>query len=99
VFAKDLILHLIGKIGAAAGTGFAVEYAGSAIRAMPIEGRLTICNLSIELGAKFGMVTLDSNLMSLYERGLISYGDLITKAQDPTSVLAKMQEEQGTKKR
>jgi 3-isopropylmalate/(R)-2-methylmalate dehydratase large subunit len=59
VFAKDLILHLIGKIGAAAGTGFAVEYAGSAIRAMPIEGRLTICNLSIELGAKFGMVAPD----------------------------------------
>ncbi len=59
VFAKDLILHLIAKIGAAAGTGFAVEYAGSAIRAMPIEGRLTICNLSIELGAKFGMVAPD----------------------------------------
>src|SRR4051812_39395208 len=59
VFAKDLILHLIGTIGAAAGTGFAVEYAGSAVRAMPVEGRLTICNLSIELGAKFGMVAPD----------------------------------------
>ena len=53
----------------------------------------------IQTGAKFGMVTLDSNLMSLYERGLISYGDLITKAQDPTSVLAKIQEQQGTGKR
>jgi twitching motility protein PilT len=53
----------------------------------------------IQTGAKYGMVTLDSNLMSLYERGLISYGDLITKAQDPQSVLAKMQEEQGGKKR
>jgi 3-isopropylmalate/(R)-2-methylmalate dehydratase large subunit len=59
VFAKDLILHLIGKIGAAAGTGFAIEYAGSTIRSMPIEGRLTICNLSIELGAKFGMIAPD----------------------------------------
>ena len=59
VVAKDMILHLIGKIGAAGGTGFAVEYAGSAIRALPIEGRLTICNLSIELGAKFGMVAPD----------------------------------------
>ena len=49
---KDLILYLIGKVGAAGGTGCAVEYGGSAIRAMPVEGRLTICNLSIELGAK-----------------------------------------------
>src|SRR5260221_4536385 len=56
VTAKDLILALIGHIGAAGGTGYAVEYAGSAIREMPVEGRLTICNLSIELGAKMGMV-------------------------------------------
>jgi len=47
----------------------------------------------IQTGAKYGMVTLDSNLMNLYERGLISYGDLITKAQDPTSVVAKLQGE------
>jgi 3-isopropylmalate/(R)-2-methylmalate dehydratase large subunit len=59
VTAKDLILALIGQIGAAAGTGYAVEYAGSAIRDMPIEGRLTICNLSIELGAKMGLVAPD----------------------------------------
>jgi 3-isopropylmalate/(R)-2-methylmalate dehydratase large subunit len=59
VVAKDLILALIGVIGAAGGTGYAVEYAGSAIREMPIEGRLTICNLSIELGAKIGMVAPD----------------------------------------
>jgi 3-isopropylmalate/(R)-2-methylmalate dehydratase large subunit len=59
VSAKDLILALIGRIGAAGGTGHAVEYAGSAIRDMPIEGRLTICNLSIELGAKIGMVAPD----------------------------------------
>ena len=56
---KDMILHLIGVIGAAGGTGYAVEYAGSAIRALDIEGRLTICNLSIELGAKCGMVAPD----------------------------------------
>jgi 3-isopropylmalate/(R)-2-methylmalate dehydratase large subunit len=59
VTAKDLILALIGHIGAAGGTGYAVEYAGSAIREMPVEGRLTICNLSIELGAKMGMVAPD----------------------------------------
>jgi 3-isopropylmalate/(R)-2-methylmalate dehydratase large subunit len=56
---KDLILALIGQVGAAGGTGYAVEYAGSAIRDMPVEGRLTICNLSIELGAKMGMVAPD----------------------------------------
>ena len=59
VTAKDMILALIGHVGAAGGTGYAVEYAGSAIRDMPIEGRLTICNLSIELGAKMGMVAPD----------------------------------------
>jgi 3-isopropylmalate/(R)-2-methylmalate dehydratase large subunit len=56
---KDLILALIGHVGAAGGTGYAVEYAGSAIRYMGVEGRLTICNLSIELGAKMGMVAPD----------------------------------------
>jgi len=59
VTAKDLILALIGQVGAAGGTGYAVEYGGSAVRDMPIEGRLTICNLSIELGAKMGMVAPD----------------------------------------
>ncbi len=56
---KDLILHLIGKIGAAGGSGCAVEYCGPVIDAMSVEGRLTICNLSIELGAKFGMIAPD----------------------------------------
>ena len=59
VTAKDLILALIGQIGAAGGTGYAVEYAGSAIGDMPVEGRLTICNLSIELGAKMGLIAPD----------------------------------------
>src|SRR6202012_2845707 len=68
VTAKDLILALIGHVGAAGGTGYAVEYAGSAIREMPIEGRLTICNLSIELGAKMGMVAPDEKTFE-YLRG------------------------------
>src|SRR6201991_1054156 len=59
VTAKDLILALIGHVGAAGGTGYAVEYAGSAIRELSLEGRLTICNLSIELGAKMGLVAPD----------------------------------------
>ncbi len=61
VTAKDLVLALIGRIGAAGGTGYAVEYAGSAIREMPVEGRMTICNLSIELGAKMGMIAPDDS--------------------------------------
>jgi len=57
--AKDLILALIGKLGTAGGMGYAVEYAGEAIRGLDMEGRLTVCNLSIELGAKVGMVAPD----------------------------------------
>jgi 3-isopropylmalate/(R)-2-methylmalate dehydratase large subunit len=68
VTAKDLILALIGHVGAAGGTGYAVEYAGSAIREMGIEGRLTICNLSIELGAKMGMIAPDQKTYD-YIRG------------------------------
>ncbi len=68
VTAKDLILALIGHVGAAGGTGYAVEYAGSAIRDLPVEGRLTICNLSIELGAKMGMVAPDEKTFD-YLRG------------------------------
>ena len=68
VTAKDLILALIGQIGAAGGTGYAVEYAGSAIRDLPVEGRLTICNLSIELGAKMGLIAPDEKTYE-YVRG------------------------------
>jgi 3-isopropylmalate/(R)-2-methylmalate dehydratase large subunit len=68
VTAKDMILALIGHIGAAGGTGYAVEYAGSAIRELPIEGRLTICNLSIELGAKMGLIAPDEKTYD-YIRG------------------------------
>jgi 3-isopropylmalate/(R)-2-methylmalate dehydratase large subunit len=64
VLPKDLILRLVGEIGAAGGTGYAVEYAGDAIERMPIEGRLTICNLSIELGAKMGMIAPDDTTYS-----------------------------------
>jgi len=60
VGAKDMILALIGQVGAAGGAGYAVEYAGAAIRALDLEGRMTVCNLSIELGAKVGMVAPDA---------------------------------------
>ena len=56
---KDIALHMIAKLGTRAGTGHAIEYAGSAVRALGVEGRMTLCNLSIELGAKVGMVAPD----------------------------------------
>jgi 3-isopropylmalate/(R)-2-methylmalate dehydratase large subunit len=62
-YAKDMILHLIGRHGIAAGAGHAVEYTGAVIRAMPIEGRLTICNMSIEFGARSGMVAVDDRTL------------------------------------
>jgi len=59
VCAKDMILALIGRIGTAGATGFALEYAGPAVRALDMEARMTLCNLSIEAGAKVGMVAPD----------------------------------------
>jgi 3-isopropylmalate/(R)-2-methylmalate dehydratase large subunit len=59
VFAKDMILALIGRIGAQGGIGYAAEYAGSAIDSLPVEGRLTVCNMSIEFSCKYGFVPAD----------------------------------------
>jgi len=59
VTAKDIILAIIGEIGTAGGTGFVVEYAGEAIRALSMEGRMTVCNMSIEGGARAGLIAPD----------------------------------------
>jgi 3-isopropylmalate/(R)-2-methylmalate dehydratase large subunit len=59
VTAKDIVLAIIGRIGTAGGTGCAIEFAGSAIRALSMEGRMTVCNMSIEAGARAGMVAVD----------------------------------------
>ena len=59
VTAKDVILHIIGVIGTAGGTGHVIEYAGEAIRNLSMEGRMTICNMSIEAGARAGMIAPD----------------------------------------
>jgi 3-isopropylmalate/(R)-2-methylmalate dehydratase large subunit len=59
VTAKDIILEIIGKIGTAGGTGYVIEYAGSTIRDLSMEGRMTICNMSIEAGARAGMIAPD----------------------------------------
>ncbi|AXF85674.1 3-isopropylmalate dehydratase large subunit 1 [Ephemeroptericola cinctiostellae] len=57
--AKDIVLAVIGEIGTAGGTGYTIEFAGSAIRALSMEGRMTICNMAIEAGARAGLVAVD----------------------------------------
>ncbi|HMS53835.1 MAG TPA: 3-isopropylmalate dehydratase large subunit, partial [Fimbriimonadaceae bacterium] len=59
VYAKDIVLAIIRKLGAGGGTGFIAEYFGSAIRSLPMSGRMTICNMSIEMGARAGMIAPD----------------------------------------
>jgi 3-isopropylmalate/(R)-2-methylmalate dehydratase large subunit len=68
VTAKDLVLAVIGQIGTAGGTGYAIEFAGSAVRALSMEGRMTMCNMSIEAGARAGMVAVDDTTIA-YLRG------------------------------
>jgi len=67
VTAKDIVLAVIGKIGTAGGTGYAMEFAGSAIRELSMEGRMTICNMSIEAGARVGMVAVDEKTIAYVE--------------------------------
>ncbi|QDF96171.1 3-isopropylmalate dehydratase large subunit [Azoarcus sp. DD4] len=59
VTAKDVVLAIIGKIGTAGGTGYAIEFGGSAIRSLSMEGRMTVCNMAIEAGARAGLVAVD----------------------------------------
>ncbi|MDH3287796.1 MAG: 3-isopropylmalate dehydratase large subunit [Betaproteobacteria bacterium] len=68
VTAKDIILAIIGKIGTAGGTGYTIEFAGSAIRALSMEGRMTVCNMSIEAGARAGTVAVDDTTIE-YVKG------------------------------
>ena len=68
VTAKDIVLAVIGKIGTAGGNGHAIEFAGSAIRDLSIEGRMTICNMSIEAGARVGLVAADEKTVE-YVKG------------------------------
>ncbi|HEY6822465.1 MAG TPA: 3-isopropylmalate dehydratase large subunit [Burkholderiales bacterium] len=68
VTAKDVVLAIIGRIGTAGGTGSAIEFAGSAIRGLSMEGRMTVCNMAIEAGARAGMVAVDDTTID-YVRG------------------------------
>jgi 3-isopropylmalate/(R)-2-methylmalate dehydratase large subunit len=67
VSAKDVILHIIGTIGVGGGIGHAIEYAGSAIRSLSMEGRMTVCNMSIEAGARAGMIAPDDTTYAYIE--------------------------------
>ncbi len=90
VTAKDVALHLIATLGAAAGVGRAIEYAGSTVRAMTIEQRLTLCNLSVELGARTGINAPDATTLAwlqgrpyaptgeLWNQAVASWADLVT---------------------
>ncbi|MYE86569.1 MAG: 3-isopropylmalate dehydratase large subunit, partial [Gammaproteobacteria bacterium] len=67
VYAKDLALALIGRIGTAGATGHTIEYQGEAVRALSMEGRMTLCNLSIEAGARAGLVAVDDTTLDYLE--------------------------------
>jgi 3-isopropylmalate/(R)-2-methylmalate dehydratase large subunit len=66
--AKDIVLAIIGRIGTAGGTGYTIEFAGSAIRALSMEGRMTVCNMAIEAGARAGLVAVDDTTLQ-YVKG------------------------------
>ncbi len=66
--AKDIVLAIIGRIGTAGGTGYTIEFAGAAIRALSVEGRMTVCNMAIEAGARAGLVAVDQKTID-YVKG------------------------------
>ncbi len=81
VYAKDLILAVIGRIGTAGGTGHAIEFAGPAIESLSLEGRMTVCNMAIEAGARAGMVAVDDKTIEyLQGRPFAPQGELWTRA-------------------
>jgi 3-isopropylmalate/(R)-2-methylmalate dehydratase large subunit len=74
VTAKDIVLAIIGKIGTAGGTGYTIEFAGSAIRSLSMEGRMTLCNMAIEGGARAGLVAVDDKTIEYVKGRLLSPG-------------------------
>jgi 3-isopropylmalate/(R)-2-methylmalate dehydratase large subunit len=71
---KDIVLAIIGKIGTAGGTGYTIEFAGAAIRALSMEGRMTVCNMAIEAGARAGLVAVDQKTIDYVKGRLLSPG-------------------------
>ncbi len=68
ITAKDIVLEIIGKIGTAGGTGYSIEFGGEAIQALSMEGRMTVCNMSIEAGARVGLIAVDQTTLD-YVKG------------------------------
>ncbi len=99
VTAKDIVLAIIGKIGTAGGTGYAIEFAGEAIRELSVEGRMTVCNMAIEAGARAGMVAVDEKTIEYFrDRPFAPKGELFEQAatawrelvSDPDAVFDKV---------
>ena len=81
VTAKDMVLAIIGEIGTAGGTGYAIEFGGEAVRELSMEGRMTVCNMAIEAGARAGMIAVDDKTIEYCEgRPMSPAGDNWTKA-------------------
>jgi len=81
VTAKDVVLHVIGVIGTAGGTGCAIEFGGSAIRSLSVEGRMTICNMAIEAGARVGLVAVDDKTVEYFRgRAFSPRGEMFEQA-------------------
>jgi 3-isopropylmalate/(R)-2-methylmalate dehydratase large subunit len=81
VTAKDIVLAIIGKIGTAGGTGYAIEFGGDAIRTLSMEGRMTVCNMAIEAGARAGMVAVDETTIEyVKDRPFAPRGELWERA-------------------
>tara|TARA_B110000211_G_scaffold208641_1_gene245367 strand:- start:153 stop:1574 length:1422 start_codon:yes stop_codon:yes gene_type:complete len=90
--AKDIVLAVIGKIGTAGGTGFTIEFGGEAIQALSVEGRMTVCNMAIEAGARAGLIAVDETTLDyikgrpfapsgdLWERAVESWRGLVSDA-------------------
>ena len=79
--AKDIVLAIIGKIGTAGGTGYTIEFGGSAIRALSMEGRMTVCNMAIEGGARAGLVAVDEKTINYVKGRLLAPGTDSTTGQ------------------
>jgi 3-isopropylmalate/(R)-2-methylmalate dehydratase large subunit len=83
VTAKDIVLAIIGKLGTAGGTGYAIEFGGEAIRNLSMEGRMTVCNMAIEAGARAGMVAVDQTTIDYIDkRPFAPQGEVLQKAKE-----------------
>lgn len=83
ITAKDVVLYIIGQIGTAGGTGYAIEFAGSALQSLSMEGRMTVCNMAIEAGARAGMVAVDETTIEYFKgRPFAPKGEMWDRAAD-----------------